>query len=227
MCWNEDPRKRPTFKELRATFDSMLLAEREDAYIDLRINNDKPYYMLDTSTTLETVESFRLCPSPVPGHHNFLLSQLSSKEGSPKPLPTPDFSPSKKSQKSCASEQFSPTAKSNLMRSSSSVGTRQNDNEGQRRGVSLDNAHTNGRPSSLLLPRERERRDKQNPYVEEPSRAAAATLTLPRDIASHTRGGSDGAIEMTHYNGTVHGMDEREIQNLPEIQITTVTDDKL
>ena len=226
MCWNEDPKTRPSFSELRARFDSMLLAERKDAYIDLRINSDKPYYLLDTNTQLETADNFCLCPSPVPGHHSFLLSQLPSKEGSPKPLPTPDFSPSRKSQKSCSSAQFSPTAKSHLMRSTSSVGTRQNENESHRR-ISVDHARENGRPSSLLLPRERERREKQNPYVEEPSRAAAVTLAPPTDTTSHTRGVSDGAIEMSHLNGVHQSMDsEREKQTLPEIQITTATDDR-
>ena len=90
----------------------------------------------------------------------------------------------------------------------------------------MDHARENGRPSSLLLPRERERREKQNPYVEEPSRAAAVTLALPTDTASHTRGVSDGAIEMSHLNGVHQSMDEREKQTLPEIQITTATDDR-
>ena len=43
-CWNEETKKRPSFTQLRAKFDAMLLAERKDAYIDLQIDADKPYY---------------------------------------------------------------------------------------------------------------------------------------------------------------------------------------
>ena len=44
ICWNEQPKKRPTFKELRAKFDSMLLAEKNDTYIALCIDENKSYY---------------------------------------------------------------------------------------------------------------------------------------------------------------------------------------
>ena len=46
ICWNEQPKERPTFKELRAKFDAMLLAEKKDnlTYITLCIDKRKPYY---------------------------------------------------------------------------------------------------------------------------------------------------------------------------------------
>ena len=46
-CWNEDARKRPTFTQLRANFDAMLLDGHKDAYIDLQIDTEKPYYKKD------------------------------------------------------------------------------------------------------------------------------------------------------------------------------------
>ena len=44
ICWNEQPKERPTFKELRAKFDTMLLAEKNDTYIALCIDENKSYY---------------------------------------------------------------------------------------------------------------------------------------------------------------------------------------
>lgn len=198
MCWKEDPRKRPTFSELRAKFDAMLLAERNDEYIDLRISNDKPYYMLDTSATLAAAAN-HLHPSPsfAAGQHSILLSELASKECSPQPLPTPDLSPSCKSHTSSTSVQFSPTTcKPSLTPCFNSISELSTDAEG--RGTRERNhMHDNGRPSSLLLPRERERWEKQDRYVDEPSRTAATTLALPdSNNWSHTHGGSDGAIEL-------------------------------
>lgn len=49
ICWNEQPKQRPTFKELRAKFDAMLLAEKKDMYIALCIDENKSYYRSLTS----------------------------------------------------------------------------------------------------------------------------------------------------------------------------------
>ena len=104
MCWVEDPWKRPTFSDLRSKFDAMLLAERNNEYIDLRINNDKPYYRLDTAATLQATANSSGMPQQqqqasshagVTRQGSFLLSQFAAKEPSPKPLPTPDLSPSR------------------------------------------------------------------------------------------------------------------------------------
>lgn len=242
MCWVEDPWKRPTFTDLRARFDAMLLAERNNEYIDLRINNDKPYYRLDTAATLQEAannSSTPLAPShaSVNRQGSFLLSQFATKEPSPKPLPTPELSPSRKSQTSGASEpaHFSPGRKPGLSvaTSSHSVGAHSYSGGEQQAGVNSERRgggggrrdrtpHENGRPSSLLLPQERERREKhikQNPYVDEPSRAAAAnTLALPNSNGVHTRIGSDGAIEMDHLRRSNNSVSRAA--ECPEIQIT-------
>ena len=44
VCWSDQSKERPTFKELRAKFDAMLLAERNDTYIALCIDENKSYY---------------------------------------------------------------------------------------------------------------------------------------------------------------------------------------
>ena len=51
ICWNEQPKERPTFKELRAKFDTMLLAEKNDMYIALCIDENKSYYQESQTPT--------------------------------------------------------------------------------------------------------------------------------------------------------------------------------
>ena len=58
VCWNEQPKERPTFKELRAKFDAMLLAEKKDMYIALCIDESKSYYQsLPPLTTKDEVSA--------------------------------------------------------------------------------------------------------------------------------------------------------------------------
>ena len=46
-CWSRHPKKRPPFAEIKAKFDTMLMAGRKDAYIDLQFDLDSPYYTMD------------------------------------------------------------------------------------------------------------------------------------------------------------------------------------
>ena len=45
-CWNEHPEDRPTFNELREKFSTLLLAGKEGLYIDLQVDEMKPYYVI-------------------------------------------------------------------------------------------------------------------------------------------------------------------------------------
>ena len=45
-CWNEHPEDRPTFNELREKFSALLLAGKEGLYIDLQVDEMKPYYVI-------------------------------------------------------------------------------------------------------------------------------------------------------------------------------------
>ena len=45
-CWNEDPQDRPMFSQLRTKFGSLILAGKDDLYIDLEVDEMKPYYLI-------------------------------------------------------------------------------------------------------------------------------------------------------------------------------------
>ena len=58
-CWQEDPHERPSFGGLRTKFSSLLLAGKDDMYIDLRVDDQKAYYNADDEerTQLERRDS--------------------------------------------------------------------------------------------------------------------------------------------------------------------------
>ena len=218
MCWNGEPQSRPKFTELRAKFDAMLLAEKKDVYIDLRIDCDKPYYRLDTMTTLMT-NGLQL--SPTHSRQSFIPSPSPARdpnqECSPHRLLTPKLSPCRKSPAdgSCSSAQSTPQKSGcsdqvlppplNSSDSSPNFNSCEciqtsGDSETREREISREGQRR--RPTSMLLPFDRDRRERQNPYVDEPSRAAATALAAtPRRQSScehvpHTE--SEGAIEMNN-----------------------------
>ena len=108
-CWQEDPGKRPSFSRLRGRFDSMLLAEKKDTYIDLQIDASKPYYNPDLDSDAEVLENLlnvgKFSPNPgkmvsatspfhlrgiSPSHSDFTetpVSQRSPRSQSPVQLP--------------------------------------------------------------------------------------------------------------------------------------------
>ena len=45
-CWNEDSHDRPSFAKLRSKFGTLLQAESADSYIELQIDEQKPYYQV-------------------------------------------------------------------------------------------------------------------------------------------------------------------------------------
>ena len=46
-CWEVEPHDRPSFTDLRAKFGTLLLAGKDDLYIDLQVDDRKAYYNAD------------------------------------------------------------------------------------------------------------------------------------------------------------------------------------
>ena len=239
MCWNEQPLKRPTFTELRSRFDSMLLADKHGDYIDLRIDQNKLYYQLVSSTSMEaacTGEDLKLKKQ---SSDTTLKSHSSQSEmertRSKSPVATlSDALPGLKS--SCASCMDQASASQSrpqfltLERGTTTAGSSGMLGPGGSTAGRADRTYENaGRPVSMYLSGDRERRD--NPYVDEPSlrMAAATSLTLSNGELNGHAGGqwrSDGAIEMSQLddgyvkmNGGVKGQTGLK-QNGPEIKIS-------
>ena len=45
-CWAADPEERPTFAELRITFDIMMSNQQTESYVDLNVDDLLPYYRM-------------------------------------------------------------------------------------------------------------------------------------------------------------------------------------
>ena len=50
-CWNESPRMRPSFAELKSTFDRLLLVDRKGDYIEFSLNRDSCHLEVNLETT--------------------------------------------------------------------------------------------------------------------------------------------------------------------------------
>ena len=239
MCWNEQPLKRPTFTELRSRFDSMLLADKNGDYIDLRIDQSKLYYQLVTSTSVEGASNDlkkQSSDTTLKSHG----SQNEMERARSKSPATLEAMPGLKS--SCASclDQANQSRQFlNLDRGTTTAGGR--DAAGGSGmlapgGPGRDRTYENaGRPVSMYLSGDRDRRERQdNPYVDEPSRMAAATsLNLSNGNLNGHPGQwrSNGAIEMSQMdgymemNGEVKGQAGKlREQNGPEIKISCSED---
>jgi len=174
-CWNEEPSKRPTFSQLRASFDALLLAERKDAYIILQVDTEKPYYKMDASDSKEFLHAASLSANR--------KSQLS--------IDVPVYDIEKPaSSHAFISPQGSPQPSNNF--------------HGHRSPLSLSPCHENSpqppRPASMHLTRSEQ--PVVNPYVDEPSRPRTK-LVVPMNPTQEVlrRRRSDGNIQL---NGESH-----------------------
>lgn len=179
-CWDEQPHNRPTFKDLRSKFDAMLLADKKDEYIDLRIDQSKSYYQ-----NLHPPP-----PSSPPPAAALSANNEKVKGGSNTSLSTHAKSAAVKANgKGC----LSTPATNGDLRHSPSPGASAIDrvsskeclvSERQARAASAERIGSSnrtyenaGRPVSMYLSRDEKKH--QNPYVDEPSKIAAGVLTLP------------------------------------------------
>lgn len=229
MCWNEQPLKRPTFKELRSKFDAMLLADKNEDYIDLRIDQSKLYYQLVTSTSVDGA-----CNDLKKQSSDTTLKSHGSQNDvecvQSKSSATLGASPAglKSSCASCIDQASQSRQFLTLDRGATTGGS-----SGMLGPGGRDRMYENaGRPVSMYLSGDRDRRERQdNPYVDEPSRMAAATsLTFSNGNLNGHPGQwrSDGAIEMNQMegymemNGEVKG--QKREPNGPEIKISCSED---
>lgn len=213
MCWHEQPLKRPTFTELRGKFDSMLMADRNEEYIDLRIDHSKLYYQLMTTTTTENgLKTF----------HSFGDRKSCDRECSPNSPLAKGHLTSAGLKTPCSTSTDEVRSKNYRSNEDCSAGT---DAVRDVRDRIYQNA---GRPVSMYLSRDHDKKERQNPYVDEPSRAAATALTLPNTNGFPEHWKSDGAIEMSPMdNGGVHatsGPITDQGMNGPEITVTVSED---
>lgn len=64
-CWAADPEERPTFAELRVTFDIMMSNQRTESYVDLNVDDLLPYYHMKPAEDEEEMDSHTLSlPQP-------------------------------------------------------------------------------------------------------------------------------------------------------------------
>ena len=224
-CWDEQPHNRPTFKELRSKFDAMLLADKKDEYIDLRIDQTKSYYQnlpsspptannakgKGSSTSLNTHAK---SAAPKPNRKECLISKPAATNGklrspSPNELNADDRVNSK---------DYLISERQTRASSAERIGTSSNSRMSE----------NTGRPVSMYLSRN-DTKHQQNPYVDEPSKVAAAALTLPNTNGwPEHLGGSEGVLMMEMNPMDNHDSDMKqwngEQNQCPEIQICTCED---
>lgn len=168
-CWNEEARKRPSFSELRAKFDALLLNEGNDAYIVLQIDTEKPYYKMEPSDSKDFLNV-----SPLPSRRRSQLSVDSQLHEAEKPP----------SNSTSASLQGSPLPSKKLHGHQSLLS-------------SASPSSQPPRPTSLhLLFSEQQQ---SNPYVEEPSKPSAtlAVPMKPTEDGRRRRRASDGNLQLS------------------------------
>ena len=187
-CWNEEPRKRPSFSQLRAKFDTLLLNEGKDPYIVLQIDTEKPYYKMEPSDSKDLLHV-----SPLPSRRRSQLSVDSQLQETEKP---PSSSAS-------ASLQGSPLPSKKLHGHQSLLSSSSPCHERPPRD----------RPTSMhLLYLEQQQ---SNPYVEEPSKPSA-TLSVPMKPTEdgRRRRASDGNLQLSL--GTQGSVPTIQITTSPE-----------
>lgn len=186
MCWNKDPEQRPPFSKLRSKFSDMLLADNKNHYIVLHIDHNKPCYQIVTpamTTNKDACSSIRSLNAEHVGEY------FSKSAGS---------SPSHRLH--CSAERVE------LVGSKQHLTPQDASKDIESTDQACDSAR---RPISLHLPYYDQ--NKQNPYVDLPSRMASASLFLSADHR-----GNAGEIEMKQLK--CEGMENHD--NQQEISAT-------
>lgn len=216
-CWNQSPRSRPTFADLKATFDSLLLADRKGDYIEF--DPTKAMLQLDINLDIPSVTHNKLrSVSPMPRRHSrdsklLLLSESQDGDCSPhfssRQLTPRQQSPEKQTSGQCSpASRLSPSCSS--LKKERSTETVQCSSAllfpGHRSSVSpqsLSPMHEPGseerhRPMSLFVPRDREptRTTGEDRYVREPTKLANLKQTLNRSATGLVANGETQQLQL-------------------------------
>ena len=190
----------------------MLLADKKDEYIDLRIDNNKSYYQ----------EFFHIgnkgsaCGSDLSMDADNDSAHASNKGSLKSTENATDFLTYRKLHTASSADRVDSKKGQHMEH-----GTITPNNETQFHGNSRTYVNT-GRPVSMYL--STDRNESGNPYVDEPSSVAASSLTLPctKRWGEATNWSSEGAIEMNEFDFSERR--KKLDQKCPEIQITTAED---
>ena len=210
-CWDEQPQNRPSFTELRSKFDGMLTADNQDnSYIDFhRIDPTNLCYL--PPQMLETGEAHTSMLSLKSGHHDdgITRSATSLKEMLSKSETNIHFqSPGHKLYSSQSADQMQQAKQVASAASSSEAEVDQ-----------LLNVNR-GRPVSMYISSDEAKKERENPYVDEPSNfKSEASNSMLQSSTSPQRLGTKETIEMKHLSVNVESHCSNRDLECPEIKI--------
>lgn len=216
-CWQEESGKRPTFSNLRARFDSMLLAEKKETYIDLQIDASKPYYNPDLSTENDAKDGHLhiATKSPKKGSRVSVTSPFHARGITPShsdffelPDDTPEVEKSPKGSKMSRTTSLElVTDRKNVYVDDPSIHHPEFQLSpvllrGQRSPRNQTFEERFPRPASLQLVTER-----KNVYVDDPSLRRSVCISPPANSASGYQSGmrNPGQTEMRVYEASERG----------------------
>lgn len=156
-CWRQSPRSRPTFAELKATIDSLLLADRRDDYIEFSFDASKGIDQFDTALDLATITPHkRMSVSPLPRRHS---ASLTIDTDDCKLLLPSDNPGGDRSSPHLSPRKLSPRRRSLQNSRQSSPGSRLSSScsspKKEKKGESLEKLHTRQASPTLLFPNHR------------------------------------------------------------------------
>ena len=187
ICWDEQPQKRPTFSKLRSKFDAMLLANREEDYIDLHIDHKQPYYQQFFGLTKRVSHSGSSAASFSEDHGG--ADCVDKKKES---ISQGDFVNEMYLSANGTGNKSRQLHFRNSDQCLSSANRDSTDNNSSSR--TYQNA---GRPVSMYI--SHDKNDNQNPYVDEPSSLTPTSLALPHSIEWLPQWSTEGAMEMNQF----------------------------
>ena len=215
-CWDEQPQNRPSFTELRSKFDGMLTADNQDnSYIDFHCIDPTNLCYLPPQMLETAGEAHTSMLSLKSGHHDdgITRSATSLKEMLSKSETNIHFqSPGHKLYSSQSADQMQ-----QAKQASPAVST----SDDQLLNVNR------GRPVSMYISSDEAKKERENPYVDEPSSfKSEASNSMLQSSTSPQRLGTKETMEMKHLsvNAYVESHSSNRDLECPEIKISPSED---